>query len=379
MPATILPPLYARWADEFLGGSIPAEIEATCQQCALLSASPGGDIIHGIHPRTKCCGYYPDLSNFQVGNIINETDPAAAPARAVVAARVQAQFMATPTMLEKPPAYNLLYNKSPYMGSAFRLRCPYYMEDLLNGACGIWQHRNAICMTWFCKHVRGQVGHSFWRNALEPLFKHLESTLRFWCLTQLDLPDENLERAMEAANCDDDSKFTPEMLDETVDAEMHRALWGPWTGHEAEFYRECGQLVSALSAQEVLAIGGPEAVIRLRLMRKAYNALISADLPRVVQPGRFWTRPLGDGNAQVAAYSSSDPLVLPMDVLNLLSYFEGRTVDDALQAIRQGTEFEMEPALVRKLVDFGILVDAKGGDIDVQKKILTPARKNARK
>jgi hypothetical protein len=217
-------------------------------------------------------------------------------------------------------------------------------------------------MTWFCKHARGHKGYNFWRNALEPLFKHLESALAFWCLTQIDLPDENLEHTIRSANRKRHPDFTPEMLDETVDADAQRALWGPWTGHETEFYRECGRLVSALSAQEVLAIGGPEAMIRLRLLRKAYDALISPDLPLVVQPGRFSIHPLGDGNVQVVSYSSYDPLVLPLDILKLLPYFSGCTVDEALQAIKQKTEFEMEPGLVGKLTDFGILVDVKGGD-----------------
>ena len=33
----VLPPLYARWASEFLSGAIPAESEATCSDCAMVS------------------------------------------------------------------------------------------------------------------------------------------------------------------------------------------------------------------------------------------------------------------------------------------------------------------------------------------------------
>ena len=39
--ADVLPPLYARWASEFLGGAIAAESAATCNDCAISPASAG--------------------------------------------------------------------------------------------------------------------------------------------------------------------------------------------------------------------------------------------------------------------------------------------------------------------------------------------------
>lgn len=366
MSNAILPSLHGRWAVEFLGGQIPGETKADCQQCPLLVAPPthdhdinGHDIIWKFHPRTKCCSYYPKLSNYQVGNILNETDYDAAPARSIVASRVQAQFAATPTSLNVPPAYALLYSKSPYNGTAFSLRCPYYMEDLMGGACGIYQYRETVCSTWFCKYDRGQVGASFWRESLRPFFKELEHTLSYWCLTQLTLPEENLKRVL-AADAVDHSQnlFTAEMLDGQVDPEEHYALWGPWSGREAEFYSECGRLVSALSAQEVLAIGGPAAELRLRLVRKAYRELLSSDMPHgVLRTGHYKTQLIGDGTAQLVSYDPNtyDPLILPIEALKLLSYFEGRTLDDALNAISEDAHIEMDLTLVRKLLDFKIL------------------------
>lgn len=186
--------------------------------------------------------------------------------------------------LDEPPAYHLLYAKSPYMGSALKLQCPYYVEDLLNGACGIWQHRNAICLTWFCKHSRGQVGLTFWR-ALQSFLRQMEDALSVWCLTQLEITDESLTAILPSRR--DKTVFTPQELDEVVDEKAHRALWGNWAGREAEFYRECGRRVSALSAERALEIGGAEAALRLRVARRAYRALFLTDLPRAVRPGNF--------------------------------------------------------------------------------------------
>jgi len=357
MSSVSLPSLYATWVEAWLGSSIPVETEATCHECALLAESsplPTQDVTRRIHPRTKCCAYYPSLTNFQVGRILNETDPTAAPAQNVIAARVQNRFMAMPLVLDVPPAYHLLYAKSPYMGSAFKLQCPYYVEELLGGACGIWQHRNAICMTWFCKHSRGQVGSTFWR-ALESLLNHLERTQSLWCLTQLDMSDASLAQILPNYRRDE-SKFTPQELDEVVDEQAHRALWGNWAGREAEFYRECGRLVSTLSAQRALEIGGAEAALRLRVVRQAFNTLLSLELPRAVRPGNFNIQPLGNDQVQIVSYSANAPLLLPAVVLNLLPYFQGRTVEEAIQVIDEQEQIEMEPALVRRLVDFEILV-----------------------
>jgi hypothetical protein len=275
----------------------------------------------------------------------------------VIAARVQKQFMATPLALDVPPAYHLLYAKSPYMGSALKLQCPYYVEELLGGACGIWQHRNAICLTWFCKHSRGQVGLTFWRT-LEYFLQQMENVLSLWCLTQLEMTDASLAQIL-PDHPRDNTKFTPQELDEVVDEKAHRVLWGNWTGREAKFYRECGRLVSALSAQRALEIGGAEATLRLRVVHQAFNALLSMDLPRAVRPSHFNVQPLGNDQVQIVSYSANAPLLLPAVVLNLLPYFQGRTVDEAIQAIDEQEHIEMESALVRKLLDFEILVEAE--------------------
>jgi hypothetical protein len=315
---------------------------------------PTHDLTRRIHPRTKCCAYYPSLPNFLVGRILSEPDPTAAPARDVVAARVQARFMATPLTLDAPPAYRLLYAKSPYMGSALKLQCPYYVEELLGGACGIWQHRESVCLTFYCKHVRGQVGFVFWM-ALKNLLNQMENALGYWCLTQLEMSDDSLAQILPDRRRDA-TKFTQQELDEVVNEKAHRALWGNWAGREAAFYRECGRLVSALSAQRALEIGGVEAALRLRVARKAFGALLSADLPRAVRPGNFRIQPLGNDQVQIVSYSENAPLALPSVVLNLLPYFEGRTVDEALKAIDEQEQVVLEPALVRKLLDFEILV-----------------------
>ncbi len=54
MDEATLPPIYARWMRELLGGSIPAETQASCGDCVMLpppDAPAGGT---WFRPDTRC-------------------------------------------------------------------------------------------------------------------------------------------------------------------------------------------------------------------------------------------------------------------------------------------------------------------------------------
>src|SRR5262245_29498225 len=87
-----LPPLYARWFDELLGGDIPSESRATCNDCAMCDSEgdhqkPGSTL---FNPESKCCTYLPRLPNYLVGMILADDDPAIAAGRRTVEVRVKA-------------------------------------------------------------------------------------------------------------------------------------------------------------------------------------------------------------------------------------------------------------------------------------------------
>ena len=82
-----LPPLYANWLAELLGGPVPRESRATCDHCAMCSAEGPAAAAVGSHsyyfdPNVKYCSFVPDLPNFLVGRILSDDDPAALPGRA---------------------------------------------------------------------------------------------------------------------------------------------------------------------------------------------------------------------------------------------------------------------------------------------------------
>lgn len=360
--AAALPPLYAGWLTALLGGPIPAETEATCSDCAMcardgrpVDASPG----EFFHPRIKCCTYLPELPNFLVGRILGDDDPAAARGRATVEARLDAGIGVSPLGLGRPATWGMLYQHATEVdafGRTLSLRCPHYLEEE-GGICGIWRHRYSVCATWFCKHVRGQVGAEFWRAVLQ-LLTAIEHDLTRWTLLELDIGADALrqmldrfERAGPLAAREQRAE-----LDGAVPRWLQRAMWGRWDGRARELFCASARLVDPLSWSDVLAICGSDVRAHARLTREAFAALRDEALPAALTAGPFKLVRAGRRTTRVEAYSPLDRVDLPNEVVNVLHFFTGRPTRASLDAIERTHGMRLDPALVRALADFRILV-----------------------
>jgi len=359
-PADGLPPLYARWMRELLGGPLPAETRATCGDCAMLprTADPAGTD-YFFTPQIKCCTYLPELANFLTGRILRDTDPASAEGRATVERRLSAGVGVTPLGLGQPASYLLWYNNSAAsFGRARALRCPHYLEE--GGRCGVWRHRESTCATWFCKHDRGAVGRQFWREGLHRLLKAVEGALARWCVLELDPGSAALVRLVETTESGE--TIDEGQLDGAVDPRTYRTLWGRWAGREREFFEACAARVDDLGWEEVAGICGPDVRLFARLTREAYGQLHRHDVAPALRCGTFRVIWLRANTARLSTYSDFDPIDVPAPVLGALQYFEAQPTGQALHAIAEQEGFTLEPALIRKLTDFGVLVPATGRD-----------------
>ncbi len=356
-----LPPLYARWVSELLGGVIPREAQATCDACPM-KGQPGEEPLDRLtffDPVIKCCTYVPELYNFLVGRILADTDPQAQAGRATVEKRIADGVGVTPLGLMQSPVFSLLYqNSSDSFGRSRSLRCPHFLED--TGRCGVWRHRESTCATWFCKHVRGNVGYTFWRRGLHRLLQVVERDLSRWCVLELYGSDATLQNVVaSAAWAGAADPVTGDSLDNRVSPKVYAEVWGEWRGREVEFYGRCADLVAPLCWSEVLAICGPEARACERVTRHAYERLTSEEVPQRLEVGAFQLVRVQRKVARVSSYSSYDPLDVPAAVMEVLPYFDDRPTDEALAAIEEERGLRLEPDLVRKLVDFGLLVRAR--------------------
>lgn len=354
-----LPPLYAAWMDELLSGPIPHETDATCDDCAMCSDS-GADAEEGggtfFNPQTKCCAYVPELPNYLVGRILADRDPDSAKGRATVLARLEAGVGVTPLGLGPPPVFAVLYGRSAstLFGQSRTLRCPHYLADE-GGRCGVWKHRASVCATWYCKYVRGATGQDFWQT-LHQLLSTVEQSLARWCVHELDPGGAALKLLFPPGETGANASVDPHALDGAPEPKRQRALWGNWAGREADYYGACARLVEPLTWPDVLARSGPAVRIYARLTSAAYGQLMSAELPAALTVGSFHSTRLGADAQVVSSYSGFDPIELPKSLLEVLHYFDGRPTAQARAAISTERGININHELLRKLVDFKILV-----------------------
>jgi hypothetical protein len=353
-----LPPLYERWVGDFLGGPIPRESKASCHQCAMSGDAGSAPLrtVYYFDSVIKCCTYVPELHNFLVGFILSDADPDTQSGRSTVEKRLKDGIAVTPLGLGQPPVFTLLYNKSEHsFGLSRTLRCPHYLED--GGRCGVWRYRDSTCSTWFCKHVRGEVGQNFWRESLHRLLSTVERDLSRWCVLELGLPGDTLRHLITDSGWTLASgQVTGEALDNKVNQESYELLWGEWRGREAEFFSRCAKLVEPLSWGDVLAICGPDTRAYSELTRQSYARLMSDEIPATLNAGSMQLVQIRHETTRVSTYSGYDPVDVPNIVMELLAYFDGRPTEDALAAIREEHGVELDLDLVRKMVDFALLV-----------------------
>ena len=346
IPEAALPPLYAGWLRAVTGGPIPAETKATCDSCAMLpppERSPGAIY---FHPATKCCTFQPQLPNFLAGQILSDSDPSIAVARARLEQRVSQRAVITPGWAGPGAVFSLIYRNTPNVfGRAPELRCDFLSPT---GDCGVWKHRPGVCATWYCKHVRGNTAFRFWKLA-DKLLRQVEQELSFWCLAELKTG------ASEAAEFDTGSTPHVSELGGEIDLAKYRELWGDWAGREMDFYRACARRVASLSWEQVEQVCGPRVRILARMLRDAFDHLTSQAIPERLRLGDFRFTGVNGSAYRVVAYSNYDPLLMPEQLARVLHYFDGRLTEDALEAIFKEEGMRIELNLVRRMVDFGLL------------------------
>ncbi len=323
-----LPPLYDAWMRQLLGGPLPAEPRSTCSRCAMVEQGPPAED-PGPHflPDVKCCMFMPKLPNFLVGRALRDDDPAMAEGRESIRQRIGEGFATTPKGLGLPRPYADRYEiakKEGRFGNDLSLRCPHYVERD-GGLCGIWNHRESVCTTWFCKHERGAVSRHFW-HSLRQLLDAVEDVLAVACAEALDA----------------------------------KGGFGRWEGQEEAYYEACARWVDELDWKDVARIGGFGLRFRTRMLQEAWRGLSERGVPPVLVPGNLRSQPLPNGGRRVWGYSAYDAIDLPPGVLELLSRFNGRPVAEVLEdpgngdtALPPGLVFD--EALLERLFELRVL------------------------
>lgn len=349
-----LPPLYAGWLDAVLGAPIPPETRSTCAACPLLPG-PDGTSAAAItyDPRTKCCGYYPDLPNYLVGGVLGSE----LPARTALRERIAGRVGVSPLGVWMPPAAEAMFRGTGNLqGRSLTMRCPYYVAD--TGLCGMHTFRNHVCSTWFCRPVRGHRGGELWK-AVQHLLAPVETGLSLWAALEVGASPRGIDAVIvpdgrKRARMDDG----PAIDGVLTDAD-HALRWGEHAGREEELFLATWERVRGLSWDDVLAICGPEVHLRQVLLERRFHLATRPVLPDRLVVGMHQVVGVGPQGARVVTWSALDPLDLPASVLGVLHHFDGRTTREAIQgAYRDGVRLDFE--LLQRLMDADILLPPEG-------------------
>lgn len=346
VPTHPLPALYARWLGDLLEAPLPGETRATCADCPMceVPGQPPPATAYPFRADVKCCTTIPVLPSFLVGGILREDGPGARTVRDRIAARAAV----TPLGLGPPASARILGEQGVnLLGRSRTLRCPH----LVDGACAIHAHRNHRCATWFCKHERGAVGQTRWA-AVGDLLRTLEGELARWAALELGVPAALLSQLIERDGPQPVERTDADAIDGHVSDTAWATRWGPWAGREEAYYVAAAERVEGLSTEEVLQIGGATARVFVEALRAA---LTDPPLPDRLGLGRLQTLAMGPQSSVVASYSPLDPLTLPALLLSVLPYFDGRPTHEAFEAIAEERGIKLDDALVRQLLDFGVL------------------------
>jgi hypothetical protein len=372
-----LPSLYAGWMAELLPGAIPSEPHATCDDCAMTAneerRTPAAETLY-YAPSTKCCTLIPNLPSYVVGRVLADQDPhpAAARGRETVRARIRARGAVTPLGLGRTLGFSLHYRHHPErFGQSEALRCPHYIEE--GGLCGVWKHRESTCATWFCKYERGVVAVRFWES-LRTLLQAVDHELSYWCATKLGLDNAHVRGVYEAGTASlagSAGTFASHLLEGALGRRFdrhrlgpsgesaHRELWGAWAEREEELYIAAAGLVAELGWSKVAEIAGARIAPMKNAAVDAYRTLRSTALPARLasRSDELGLVQIGRKKVRVDSYRAHDPHELPAELLELLPSFDGKSTMEALAAIERDAHVRLAPELVRKLVDYGLLVD----------------------
>lgn len=354
MEATLhryLPAFWAKLLPEVMSLAVPVETRATCHDCAMCvppdAALPEAFQTKSFSPITKCCTYHPSLCNFLVGGILStETEGSRR-----LGEKIRRGVGVIPRGVVAPRKFWLLYDNSfGTFGRAEKLKCEFYDD----GACTVWEFREATCATWFCKFERGKEGRQFWDD-VKRYVATFELKLSLYAISQIINDGDQLGRIWDT--WDQKGTLTAADIDEVPPPESERrGLWGEWLGREEEFYRRCFEIVSALTPEEARGlIGAEEPLFRRKLEAQHARATSDALPPRLLRNPELAV--LKHEDHYLCAPRPGETFEIHGAFYPLLEYFDGKIDNDAVCAkIATEKKLTIPKELLSTLFHRGVLI-----------------------
>lgn len=324
---------------------------------------------NGIYfePSLKCCTYHPTLPNFLVGAILADERPEMAEGRRRVKARIASRIGITPQWLAAPRKQRVLLEaaRGTAFGRAKSLLCPFFVqtdgEGRPAGLCSIWQHRESVCSTFFCKHEAGAVGDAFWM-ATKNLLGHIELYLARHAALHVspDVTEPRIPRL----------KLTVQDLEDAPPSDDDYAgYWGEWVGREEELYVKAFEYVKGLTPPDLVRMFEDDLEKEGALthliddVRHRHEVLTSKTIAERLIPNptmRISKMPGAEGEVAVVTYSGFDAQQLTSDLHEVVMEFRvEETVAETRARLAKEQDVTIPDDLLLSLQQHEILIPPK--------------------
>jgi len=228
------------------------ETKATCHDC-LCSKPERGDLPY-YRADLKCCTFHPFLPNYVVGGILQSSQILAS-SKVTIRNKINQREYTLPLGIFVPVKYQVAFldREESDFGNREDLLCPYF--DPNNKNCGIWEHRGAVCTSYYCASDRGEKGLKFWENWGEYLHR-CEMVLAQECMVAMGLPHESIDAQLEYINCETGTE--EELGSNSMSSAIFQSYWSNWSQDIESYYLGCNDYVKNLNDVEMNKILAPE-------------------------------------------------------------------------------------------------------------------------
>jgi len=364
-----LNPLYAPLVGEVFDRPEVVETRATCDTCAMCDHGQLAPVAMDYFlPDAKCCTYHPALPNYAVGAILADTSDELAEGRKRLRAKIAARMGVTPQFIGPPRKYNVVYDAgrgSGFFGRSKAMLCPYFDEEN-EGRCTVWQYREAVCSTYFCKHTGGKPGFEFW-DSLKGYITYVERALARFAAISVDAnvsepPGDRLSLSKE------------DVEDLPPNADAYARYWGngAWVGREEEFYIACFEKVRALPKAEFFTNvdDTPDGRAYLGRLESRYELIPSTETPKslVLVRGDQLKKRVTDEAVVVTTYNPYDALSVEKELFEVLGMLDAeQTLEQNLARLDTEHDIRLAPELLHYLFVHGVLVEPEASKAAAEK------------
>jgi Fe-S-cluster containining protein len=260
----ILPSIYENVFSDKLLKIQQVETKANCESCSMSPGRTRTKITY--HENLKCCTFYPFQPNYLVGAILKDSENNLG--AEVIRENIRQRKFVLPIGALATLKYQHAFQQRAEgdFGNREDWLCPYYNKQANN--CNIWQHRGAVCSTFYCKSNSGAAGKRFWHHVSQFL-TYAEMALLEDCLIHLDFSPRQISDQLDFLNRMEFSKAEAKM--QSLPEAPLKKLWNGYYDEQESFFIKCHDWIENLSRKDFKIAIGEQGLQLEENVLKAYN------------------------------------------------------------------------------------------------------------